>query len=905
DAGCAGDGDYNEFSMYLDSQTRANDALLHVFAAGNDGLLTCSPYPLRYATIKSGWQCSKNVLDVTNGLGFLQIIASTSSRGPVSDGRIKPEIAAAGNDVRTTFTNNTYNRGFGTSIAAPAVTGVLALLTERYKQLHGNANPKGALLKALLCNSADDMGSPGPDFVAGYGWMNAKKAVEDMEAGQYIFGSLSNGQTATHTINVPANTSVLKVMLYWNDAPASPASSAYLVNDLDLVVKNGGTDYLPWILNPSPAGVTNNATTGTDHLNNMEQVTINNPSSGSFNLQVTGFSVPQGAQDYVITYEFIQSGIELEYPNGGEKMLTDSAETIFWNASDGNTSPFTLEYSSDNGNNWTVIDNNIPSTANLYNWGYSGLVPTAQALMRISRNNTSIKDQSDNVFTVLGKPSVAISVVPTSGVCTLSNFDNDLKLSSIVNPSNGRKFTSTALSAAQAITVSIKNMDNSISTNNYTVSYRVNGGAIVTETPGITINAQQTLNYNFTTPFDFSTEGSYNIEAWVKQTGDTRMANDSAVKTVKQLFNNPVTLPFAEGFETAVAAAYQTATTGLNGLDRCDFTGNNTNSRARTYVTSDFAHSGSKSVTLDAVTNFLVSTQSNLITTVNLSNYSASQGLRLTFFYRDHQQSNDVNNFVWIRGNDTQPWIKAYDLNQSIVRNGQYLFVRDINVTEILNGAGQTPSSSFQIKFGEGGLTSANNSFYSANDNDLDDGYTFDDVTLAVATNDLVMQAVTSPGKFNCGLTNATSLTVSIKNTSSNPFTNIPVSYRINGGTIVTENVPNVPANTTTSFTFATTTDLSTPATYQLDVWIKNPSDDFPLNDSITGFPLVNNFTVNTFPYYEGFENGKGFWYSQPGNSSWEWGTPAGTIINKAANGIQCRYSCNYFICQIQICFFQ
>ena len=40
------------------------EKLLHVFAAGNDGNLTCSPYPIKYATIKSGYQVAKNVLTV-------------------------------------------------------------------------------------------------------------------------------------------------------------------------------------------------------------------------------------------------------------------------------------------------------------------------------------------------------------------------------------------------------------------------------------------------------------------------------------------------------------------------------------------------------------------------------------------------------------------------------------------------------------------------------------------------------------------------------------------------------------------------------------------------------------------------------------------------------------------------
>ncbi|MBI3720348.1 MAG: S8 family serine peptidase [Sphingobacteriales bacterium] len=961
ESGCTGDGDYDVYSQYADNQLMTYNQLLHVFAAGNDGALSCSAYPTGYATIKSGWQCAKNILSVANGIGNRQLVTpgTKSSRGPVNDGRIKPEITAAGNDVRTTAPVNTYTRAFGTSFASPAVVGVSTLLVERYKQLNGNVNPKGSLLKALLCNSADDLGNPGPDYTYGFGWMNAKKAVEDMEAGQYLFGNVTTSQTNTHNITVPANASKLKVMLYWNDPAANPAAATSLVNDLDLTVSDGSTTYQPWVLDPSPGGVTNNAVRNADHLNNIEQVTIDNPAAGTYTVNVNGFAIPQGPQEYVMTYDVITNGIELEYPNGGEKFLTDSTETIFWNASDGGTDQFTLEYSINNGSTWNVISNTIPATDNLYRWTYTGLTPTDQALMRISRNNTALTDQSNNKFTILGLPTnfgitkmcdgyvrlswtavasatdyevfkksgndmvsigttnatsfdidglstsqaywfavraringaagrrcVALSVTPSGGSCTLSNFDNDLKLTAITSPVTGRKNTSSALSNTQSIKISVKNLDNAVSSNTYTVSYRVNGGSIVTETPGTTISASGSLSYTFTATYDFSATGTYNIEAWVNQAGDTRNNNDSAALTVKQLLNDPVTLPFTEGFETAAPATYTTATTGLNGLDDCDFFGNNTNSRARTFVNTGFSHSGTRAVTLDATTNFLVTTQSNLITTVNLSTYTASTGLRLTLYYRDHQQvTTGSNNFIWIRGDDTKPWIQAYNLNQTDITDGSYIYIRYINVSQLLSNAGQTVSSSFQIRFGEQGITSANNSSYAANAEDVDDGYTFDDVTLSIASNDVAMEQITYPARFNCGLTNATSITVSITNTSAAGLNNVPVSYRINGGSIITETIASLPANSTSSYTFTTTADLSTPATYTIDAWVKNPTDDFAPNDSVTNYSVTNNFTVTTFPYYEGFENSPGYWYTQPGTSSWEWGTPAKTIINKAANG--------------------
>lgn len=52
--------------------------------------------------------------------------------------------------------------------------------------------------------------------------------------------------------------------------------------------------HLPLVLNP--VLVTNIATEGADHTNNMEQVVINNPVAGTYNININGFAIPQGPQ---------------------------------------------------------------------------------------------------------------------------------------------------------------------------------------------------------------------------------------------------------------------------------------------------------------------------------------------------------------------------------------------------------------------------------------------------------------------------------------------------------------------------------------------------------------------------------------------------------------------------------
>jgi subtilisin family serine protease len=252
--------------------------LLHVIAAGNDGNISCSPYPAKYGTVKSGWQCAKNVLTIGALNTVDYTIAPFSSRGPLKDGRIKPELIAGGVLVTSTAPNDSYGLNSGTSMATPVVTGALSLVYERYRQLHGGANPKSSLIKTLACNTAEDLGNAGPDYTYGFGMLNTRSAVDAMEANRYIVNNVSNGGNAAHTITVPANTRQLKIMLYWADTTAVTNAAIALVNDLDLTVTEpGAVLHYPLVLNPLPANVGDVAVEGLDHINNIEQVVIDNP----------------------------------------------------------------------------------------------------------------------------------------------------------------------------------------------------------------------------------------------------------------------------------------------------------------------------------------------------------------------------------------------------------------------------------------------------------------------------------------------------------------------------------------------------------------------------------------------------------------------------------------------------
>jgi hypothetical protein len=954
DAGCAGEGVYDVTSNYVDAQMKNYDEVLHVFAAGNDGLSSCSPYPPSFATIKSGWQTAKNVITVGNIFGTTYLISPTSSRGPVKDGRIKPEIVTSGVGIMSTEINNSYGAISGTSMATPVVTGAAALLNERYHQLYG-VNPKAALLKALMCNTAEDINDNGPDFTFGFGLLNIRKAVEAMEANNYIVSSTPG----TFPITVPAGVKRLKVMLYWADAPASIAAATALVNDLDLTVTNNPVTvtHKPLILDASPGGINAAALEGDDHKNNIEQVVIDGPVAGNYLMNVNAFSVPQGPQEYVLTYQMDMNGITVEYPFGGETLVPGQTETIRWTAYGDEANTFTVAYSTNNGGAWVNISTNVAATARSLNWPVPVTVSN-DYLIRVSRNSSVYTDQSDHNFTVLGQPvvtasipcegfamlnwgaigsatsydimqlkgdsmeviantggtsylvqglnanttywfgvrakngsfygrrSISISALPSTGICTLGNFDNNFKALSIDAPVTARQFTTGALTASEIIKLTIKNLDDIPSSGTYDLSYQVNGGTIFTETDNIIIVPLGSSTHSFTTaPFDFSSPGIYVIKAWVKRTGDTQVLDDTVTVTIKNLANAPVALPFTDGFETTTVQEYTSNTMGLNGDDRADFKTNSARGRGRTFVNTGFALNGNRAITLDQFPNGVLNTDS-LLMTYNVAAYNAGNQLRLEFSYKNHGQDNNPNNKIWIRGSDTSPWIYAYNLVSNQAALGQWK-TATINVNDVLDTVlpAQPITSSFQMKFGQQGNTSANvpNPII-----DQDDGYTFDDVKFIEAFNDIALQSVVSPVAGGCNASGMQVVTINIKNYSSTTLNNVPVNYRINGGTPVPGIIPVILPNVTTPFSFTVPANLTIDTDYTFDFWVTEGSDTYRGNDSIMSYSFHTSALIPVtpaLPYLEGFESSDGGWYTKGNNSSWEWGTPAKTIINKAPNG--------------------
>jgi serine protease AprX len=161
-------------AFQLDLQALRAAGIVPVFAAGNfgpAGSTSVSPanYPEAFAV---------------GAADNSDVVWPESSRGPsaCSDlSAIYPQVVAPGVNVRTADLSGFYYAASGTSMAAPHVAGVLALLLSAYPDLTASGQETAVLSTTV------DLGSPGPDNDHGYGRVDVLAAYHRLSDHEILF----------------------------------------------------------------------------------------------------------------------------------------------------------------------------------------------------------------------------------------------------------------------------------------------------------------------------------------------------------------------------------------------------------------------------------------------------------------------------------------------------------------------------------------------------------------------------------------------------------------------------------------------------------------------------------------------------------------------------------------------
>ena len=385
---------YGADAAAYDASVAVRAPLLHAFSAGNSGTLTSNAGNYSgiagYANLTGSFKMAKNILTVGHIDSFGTVLPA-SSRGPAYDGRVKPELVAFALD--------------GSSGATAIVSGIALILQDAYKQLKGTL-PSSDLVKAILLNSADDVHTRGIDFVSGYGSVNARKAMQELAGGTYFQNAVIAGATSEHDIFIPANTRSVKVTLVWNDPSAVANASKALINDLDLELVQLSTNQVwqPWVLShfPNKDSLSLLPVRKRDSLNNIEQVSIDNPVAGNYTIRIKGINVP-ASQSYAIAFQFDQKDTFVwSWPSKLDNVLSGTSNTLRWESSFENGDGI-LEYSIDNGNNWEQINSSANLNTGYYKWQAPDTFATA-----LLRMNIQGQQYLSDTFTISDRINISV-----------------------------------------------------------------------------------------------------------------------------------------------------------------------------------------------------------------------------------------------------------------------------------------------------------------------------------------------------------------------------------------------------------------------------------------------------------------------------------------------------------------
>ncbi len=314
-------GKYDNYAKTFDNITYYAPHLLPVKAAGNSQSAGHNPVDQGFDLITDGG-LAKNVLCVgglTYNLSNPTISSCTmstySSWGPTDDYRLKPDICTPGYFASTFATHDSaYGYSGGTSMATPVVSGVVALIQDYFIQEHGRPM-LASTAKAIILNTAEDKGNPGPDFKHGWGVLNAEEAIRVMKNkerfAQIIEDTLTNGQTDTIAFYYDG-VHPLKATLAWTDPAFNFSNSTMtiedafvkvLVNDIDMILVSGSNTYHPYTFDTSLA-FTQVAQTGDNSRDNVEGIFPGNIPVGEYKIIVSHKgTLTNGSQAYSLVID--------------------------------------------------------------------------------------------------------------------------------------------------------------------------------------------------------------------------------------------------------------------------------------------------------------------------------------------------------------------------------------------------------------------------------------------------------------------------------------------------------------------------------------------------------------------------------------------------------------------------
>lgn len=300
-----------QHSQYTTASAEMDHALFHSGALvtqsmGNTGNNLARPQAWAKNIIAVGGITHQNTLTRADDT------AGSSAFGPAADGRIKPDLAHAQDNVSTTW-SSTPPPGFttfsGTSASTAITGGSLGLLSqlwhrEAFRGFGGGATPfdsrpPAATARALAFHSAYryDWAAGGPNAsiirrVQGWGTIDVAN-LHALRTSMLIVNQtdpVTQGQTRSYLVQVAPGTPRFAATVVYRDPPGSPAALQARINDLSLRITSPtgavywGNNGLSLSNESTPGGAANT-------IDPVEHVFLSQPAAGQWTVEVIASEV--------------------------------------------------------------------------------------------------------------------------------------------------------------------------------------------------------------------------------------------------------------------------------------------------------------------------------------------------------------------------------------------------------------------------------------------------------------------------------------------------------------------------------------------------------------------------------------------------------------------------------------
>lgn len=519
---------------------------------------------------------------------------------------------------------------------------------------------------------------------------------------------------------------------------------------------------------------------------------------------------------------------------------------------------FHVEYSLNNGP-WTQLGSTASATwYNATNWWRNTISSPVNVWTHVEHDLCLLSGEPCVKLRISGRPYYAShhygaghSDFAFDNITISATETDDIEVKRIVQP-----FTPACAgyTATEPLQIVVEN-NTCRALSNIPVKFSLDGGPDVNEIiPGPIPRFTESF-YTFTNTLDLTAAGDHTISVTTELTTDGDNTNDNLVNTRNGDAIN--TFPYVEDFNSGTGG-WVSVSASLNRFFEIGslpfLNGAEGEGNSWYVVTKNNAADGS-----------WISVESPVFDLSGLTNPILYMDIKHQIHNEDYfHVEYSINDGAWTQlGTSAMPnWYNTTSWWRNTISSPVNEWT---NVTASLCDIG-TPSC---VKFRVRGRPYYGSHHYGAGHSD----FAFDNFRIEGGQSDVGTVLFTQPAMSasNCLYASNQETTVRVYNYNCSAISNVPVECEIKrDGSVITTltgTVPSIPAQSSVDYTFTGTFDMTPLGTYDFRTYTTLAGDANSANDEKTMQIIVGFPKINTYPYFEDFNSGKGYWV-ESGNAN-------------------------------------